>query len=57
MIVNTPELIIPHPHMTKRRFVLQPLNDLAPDLRHPENGLSVSQLLMSLDTDEAVIQI
>ena len=34
-IINTPELVIPHPRMTERMFVLQPMAEIAPDLEHP----------------------
>jgi len=34
-MINTPELVIPHPRMTERMFVLQPMSELAPDLEHP----------------------
>jgi 2-amino-4-hydroxy-6-hydroxymethyldihydropteridine diphosphokinase len=44
-VVDTPELEIPHPRMTKRRFVLQPLADLAPGLRHPVTGRTVREML------------
>jgi 2-amino-4-hydroxy-6-hydroxymethyldihydropteridine diphosphokinase len=44
-IVDTPELDIPHPRMAERRFVLAPLADLAPGLRHPVSGLTVRQML------------
>ena len=33
--INIPELVIPHPRMTERMFVLQPLAELAPDMKHP----------------------
>jgi 2-amino-4-hydroxy-6-hydroxymethyldihydropteridine diphosphokinase len=35
-IIETPRLIIPHPRLLQRRFVLEPLVEIAPDLRHPQ---------------------
>ena len=43
--VHSEVLEIPHPRMGERRFVLAPLADLVPDLRHPVTHLSVRQLL------------
>ena len=34
-VINTPELVIPHPRMSERMFVLQPMAELAPDMEHP----------------------
>jgi 2-amino-4-hydroxy-6-hydroxymethyldihydropteridine diphosphokinase len=46
-IVNTLRLEIPHPRLAERRFVLAPLAELAPDLRHPVTHRSVRQMLES----------
>lgn len=47
-IVDLPELTIPHPRIAERDFVLYPLNDIAPDLQHPQNGLTVTGMLARL---------
>jgi 2-amino-4-hydroxy-6-hydroxymethyldihydropteridine diphosphokinase len=44
-VVHSMTLEIPHPRMSERRFVLAPLADLAPDLRHPVTHLTVRQML------------
>ena len=45
-IINQQGLIIPHPQIQNRRFVLVPLNQLSPNLRHPVLKKSVHQLLI-----------
>ncbi len=45
LILEHPRLKIPHPAIAKRRFVLEPLSEIAPNLIHPLNGLTVMEML------------
>ena len=48
-LINTKELVIPHPRMHKRRFVLTPICDIEPDMVHPTLKKSMKHLLDRLD--------
>jgi 2-amino-4-hydroxy-6-hydroxymethyldihydropteridine diphosphokinase len=48
LIIDSPELSVPHPFLHERRFVLEPLNEISPDLRHPSLGKTVTELLADL---------
>jgi 2-amino-4-hydroxy-6-hydroxymethyldihydropteridine diphosphokinase len=50
LILETPELTLPHPHLHERAFVLVPLADLAPEQIHPVYGKTIRQLLADVDT-------
>ena len=52
---QTPDdLILPHPRMQDRAFVLLPLNDVAPDWRHPVLNQTISQLLAAIPARDLV---
>jgi 2-amino-4-hydroxy-6-hydroxymethyldihydropteridine diphosphokinase len=55
-MVEGEELTIPHPAMHERRFVLQPLAEIAPDARHPALKRTVQALLDSLPAGQAVLR-
>jgi 2-amino-4-hydroxy-6-hydroxymethyldihydropteridine diphosphokinase len=56
-IRNTPELILPHPRVHERKFVLQPLSEIAAELILPGQGKTISELLANLSNQETVLRL
>ncbi len=50
LVMDTPTLVIPHPHMFERAFVLVPLLEIEPDLVSPVDHQPVKELLSHMDT-------
>jgi len=56
-VINTPpQLVVPHPRLAERAFVLVPLSEIAPDLVHPVNKKTVKQMLAEVTGKEGVIR-
>ncbi len=55
-IMETPELVIPHPKMHERAFVMLPLAEIAPDLVHPKSNRTVSEIASKL-SDQGVHRV
>lgn len=51
LVVNSPNMVIPHPRLHERAFVLVPLSEIAPNLKHPVSKKTVKQLLTELNPD------
>ena len=56
-VICDPDLIIPHPRMTERRFVLEPMVEIAPNLNYPTTGISIRELLKNCPDASAIRKI
>jgi 7,8-dihydro-6-hydroxymethylpterin-pyrophosphokinase len=54
-VLDTPELTVPHPAMHQRRFVLEPLAEIAPAVVHPVLKRTVRELLDLLPADSGLV--
>jgi len=55
-VIETPELVIPHPRLAERAFVLIPLVEIAPDLVHPVSGKNIRELLKAAEGIQGVFK-
>jgi 2-amino-4-hydroxy-6-hydroxymethyldihydropteridine diphosphokinase len=53
-VVKKKDLRIPHPEMPTRKFVLVPLSEIAPQVVHPEFGVTISELLINVKDDKKI---
>ncbi len=53
-VIQTPGLIVPHPRMHKRAFVMLPLAEIAPDVLHPQLRLTVSEIASDLQRQNVI---
>ena len=57
LILDTPQLTLPHPRMSFRRFVLEPANEVAAEMRHPALGTTVGELWGHLKMTSPTVQL
>ena len=55
-VISAPQLQVPHPAMHKRRFVLEPLSEIAPEVRHPVLKRTMRELLKELPQGDAQVR-
>ena len=55
-VIETTELVIPHPRLAERAFVLVPLAEIAPDLAHPVSGKTIKELLQGIKETQGVFK-
>lgn len=52
-VIESPDLVVPHPRMGERRFVLEPMVELAPELRHPVTRQTMRELLLHVSSQKS----
>jgi len=57
LVFQSPAVILPHPRMTERRFVLAPLEEIAPETLHPQLQQTIHQLLLQVQDPSPVKKI
>jgi GTP cyclohydrolase-4 len=55
-VIDTPDLVVPHPKMAERSFVLMPLAEIAPDLVHPVLKKTVRELNQAIKEQQGVLK-
>jgi 2-amino-4-hydroxy-6-hydroxymethyldihydropteridine diphosphokinase len=53
-VIDTTSLVLPHPRLHERRFVLVPIAEIAPGWQHPILGLTAAQLLAQLSSKQQI---
>jgi 2-amino-4-hydroxy-6-hydroxymethyldihydropteridine diphosphokinase len=56
LVLDSQDLTLPHPRLTQRRFVLQPLADIRPELILPGQSKNIARLLAELNSDEPALE-
>lgn len=56
LVFQDEEVAVPHPEMERRKFVLVPLKEIAPDLVHPISGMTMEELVASCKDAGRVVQ-